>query len=40
MIRVWTGAAEAGMLDRLGARGTTFVYQPEATPERARPWLS
>jgi serine/threonine-protein kinase HipA len=35
MIKVWTDAAEAGMLDRLGARGSTFVYQPGALPTRA-----
>lgn len=35
MIRVWTDAAEAGLLNRLGARGSTFVYQPGAPPARA-----
>ena len=35
MIKVWTDAAEAGLLDRFGARGSTFVYQPGALPERA-----
>lgn len=28
MIRIWTDAAEAGLLDRLGPRGSTFLYQP------------
>ena len=35
MIKVWTDAAEAGLLDRFGARGSTFVYQPGALPVRA-----
>ena len=35
MIKVWTDAAEAGLLDRFGARGSTFVYQPGAPPARA-----
>src|SRR5438552_18585131 len=35
MIKVWIDAAEAGMLDRLGARGSTFVYQPGVLPTRA-----
>jgi serine/threonine-protein kinase HipA len=35
MIKVWTDAAEAGLLDRFGARGSTFVYQPGVSPERA-----
>jgi serine/threonine-protein kinase HipA len=35
MIRVWTDAAEAGLLDRLGPRGSTFLYQPGAPPARA-----
>ena len=35
MIRVWTDAAEAGLLDRNGARGSTFAYQPGALPARA-----
>lgn len=35
MIRVWTDAAEAGLLDRLGTRGSTFVYQPGVAPARA-----
>ncbi|HEX3661839.1 MAG TPA: type II toxin-antitoxin system HipA family toxin [Acidobacteriaceae bacterium] len=35
MIRIWTDAAEAGLLDRLGPRGSTFLYQPGAPPARA-----
>jgi serine/threonine-protein kinase HipA len=35
MIKVWTDAAEAGLLDRFGARGSTFVYQPGVSPVRA-----
>jgi serine/threonine-protein kinase HipA len=35
MIKVWTDAAEAGLLDRNGARGGTFAYQPGAPPARA-----
>ncbi len=35
MIRVWTDAADAGLLDRLGARGSTFLYQPGAPAARA-----
>src|ERR1017187_1366138 len=35
MIKVWTDAAEAGLLDRFRARGSTFVYQPGALPVRA-----
>ena len=34
MIKVWTDAAEAGLLDRNGARGSTFAYQPAALPAR------
>ena len=26
MIKVWTDAAEAGLLDRHGERGSTFAY--------------
>jgi len=26
MIKVWTDAAEAGVLDRHGERGSTFAY--------------
>jgi serine/threonine-protein kinase HipA len=35
MIKVWTDAAEAGLLDRFGARSSTFVYQPDAPRARA-----
>ncbi len=35
MIKVWTDAAEAGLLDRFGARGSTFAYQTNAPPLRA-----
>src|SRR6202161_1370286 len=34
MIKVWTDAAEAGLLERNGARGSTFAYQPGALPAR------
>ena len=35
MIKVWTDAAEAGLLDRQGARASTFLYLPGAPPARA-----
>lgn len=35
MIKVWTDAAEAGLLDRYDARGSTFVNQPGVSPARA-----
>jgi serine/threonine-protein kinase HipA len=35
MIKVWTDAADAGLLDRNGARGSTFVYLPETPSARA-----
>ena len=35
MIKVWTDAAEAGMLYRHNVRGSTFVYQPGVASERA-----
>ncbi len=35
MIRVWTDNSSAGVLDRNGRRGSTFVYKPGADPERA-----
>lgn len=35
MIRVWTDGADAGLLDRFGARGSAFIYQPGVWPERA-----
>ncbi len=34
MIKVWTDAAEAGLLDRHGERGSTFAYLPVAPPMR------
>jgi serine/threonine-protein kinase HipA len=35
MIKVWTDGAEAGLLDRLRDRGTTFAYLPSLSAERA-----
>src|ERR1700685_762976 len=35
MIKVWTDAAEAGLLDRHGERGSTFAYLPTAARARA-----
>lgn len=35
MIKIWTDRAPAGLLDRLGARGTAFVYPPATHPARA-----
>jgi serine/threonine-protein kinase HipA len=35
MIKVWTDAAEAGLLDRHAARGSSFVYLPEVARARA-----
>src|SRR5277367_5453569 len=35
MIKVWTDGAEAGLLDRTGDRGSTFLYLPETIGERA-----
>ncbi|HEV2618237.1 MAG TPA: type II toxin-antitoxin system HipA family toxin [Candidatus Acidoferrales bacterium] len=35
MIKVWTDAAEAGLLDRHGTRGSSFVYLPDMAPARA-----
>jgi serine/threonine-protein kinase HipA len=35
MIRIWTDAAEAGLLDRYGERGSTFAYLPETPESRA-----
>src|ERR1700730_6770345 len=35
MIKVWTDAAEAGLLDTLQERGSAFVYLPDTVPERA-----
>jgi serine/threonine-protein kinase HipA len=35
VIRVWSSSRPAGVLDRLGPRGSAFAYDPEAAPERA-----
>jgi serine/threonine-protein kinase HipA len=35
MIKVWTDAAEAGLLDRRDERGSTFLYLPDTLPARA-----
>jgi serine/threonine-protein kinase HipA len=35
MIKVWTDAAEVGLLDHHGERGSTFAYMPGAAPARA-----
>jgi serine/threonine-protein kinase HipA len=35
MIKIWTDSAEAGLLDRSGDRGSTFLYLPEAIGTRA-----
>jgi serine/threonine-protein kinase HipA len=35
MIKVWTDAAEAGLLDHHSERGSTFAYLPAAAPARA-----
>ncbi len=35
MIKVWTDAAEAGLLDRYGTRGSSFVYLPDVARARA-----
>ena len=35
MIKVWTDGAEAGLLDRLGDRGSAFVYLPAVGAGRA-----
>jgi len=32
MIKVWTDATEAGLLDRHGERGSTFAYLPDVPP--------
>jgi serine/threonine-protein kinase HipA len=34
-IRIWTDSQPAGLLDRRGDRGSTFVYGPETAPGRA-----
>jgi len=35
MIRVWTDAADAGLFDRQGERGSTFAYLPDTPAARA-----
>ena len=35
MIRVWTDSSSAGVLDRSGLCGSTFVYGPDAPLSRA-----
>src|SRR5580693_1406255 len=35
MIKVWTDAAEAGLLDRHGERGSTFAYLPDTPAAHA-----
>jgi serine/threonine-protein kinase HipA len=35
MIKVWTDGVEAGLLERAGTRGSTFLYQPGSVPPRA-----
>jgi serine/threonine-protein kinase HipA len=35
MMKVWTDAAEAGLLDRFDNRGSTFLYLPDTLPARA-----
>jgi serine/threonine-protein kinase HipA len=35
MIKIWTGGAEAGLLDRSGDRRSTFLYLPETAGARA-----
>jgi len=35
MIKVWTDAAEAGLLDRFDNRGSTFLYLPDTLRARA-----
>jgi serine/threonine-protein kinase HipA len=35
MIKVWTDAAEAGLLDRRDERGSTFAYLPDTSAARA-----
>ena len=35
MIKVWTDGAEAGLLDRLGDRGSAFAYLPETVQQHA-----
>ena len=33
MIKVWSDAAEAGLLDRYSERGSTFAYLPGVLPD-------
>jgi hypothetical protein len=35
MIKIWTDAGEAGLLDRHGGRGSTFAYLPATLSARA-----
>jgi serine/threonine-protein kinase HipA len=35
MIRVWSDGEQAGALDRLGGRGSTFAYEPRASQARS-----
>ncbi len=35
MIKVWSGGSEAGLLDKFGDRGSSFVYLPNTSVERA-----
>lgn len=35
MMKVWTDGAEAGLLDRHGTRGSTFIYLPDVARARA-----
>src|SRR6478609_5045939 len=35
MIKVWTDAAEAGLLDRYRERGSTFIYLPDISSQEA-----
>ncbi|HEY1254754.1 MAG TPA: HipA N-terminal domain-containing protein [Terracidiphilus sp.] len=35
MIKVWTDAAEAGLLDRTGERSSAFLFLPQSLPARA-----
>ena len=35
VIRVWSDNRTAGVLDRIGPKGSTFAYDPQALPERA-----
>ncbi|MGZ5852139.1 MAG: type II toxin-antitoxin system HipA family toxin, partial [Hyphomicrobium sp.] len=35
MIRVWSDGQRAGVLDRLGAKGSTFAYDPSSSAQRS-----